>query len=82
MQKKKPEWVKGAGKYDVHDLVVNGPKGMDPCQTLDQRFFGESKFEAIEKHHKKTVEIAKIKQGSEAEGVFRDETDDIPMPRP
>jgi hypothetical protein len=31
VKKKKPEWVKGAGKYDVHVLVANGPKGMDPC---------------------------------------------------
>jgi hypothetical protein len=82
VQQKKPEWIKGSSKYDVHILVANGPKGMDPCQTLDQRHFGESRFEAIEKHHKKTVDIAKIKQGSEAEGVFRDEADDIPMPRP
>lgn len=82
VRKKKPEWLTDSSKYDVHVLVPNGPKGMDPCQTLDQRLFGESRFEAIEKHHKKTVDIAKIKQGSEAEGVFRDEADDIPMPRP
>jgi hypothetical protein len=46
--------------FDVHRLVTDGPKGMDPCMTFDQQQYGKEKFEAIERIYNKTNGRAKI----------------------
>lgn len=68
--------------YDIHHLVVNGPKGMDPCQTLDQRVYGMQKFDKIEKLYEKEQRKKKIRQASEAEGVFHEVIHEFPIPQP
>ena len=55
---------------------------MDPCQTFDQKIYAIKRFEDIEKHQSKSEKIAEIKQGSEMEGVLREEMYNIPIPRP
>ena len=68
--------------FDVHRLVTDGPKGMDPCMTFDQQQYGIEKFETIEKIYNKTNNRARIFQMSESEGVFREAGNVITMPKP
>ena len=29
-----------SSKFDIHQLVTDGPVGMDPCQTFEQKVYG------------------------------------------
>ena len=61
-------------------LYFDGPRGMDPCQALDQRIYGLDKFEKIEKMYEKEQRKKKIRQASEAEGVFHEVIHEFPLP--
>ena len=69
-------------KYDIHRLITNGPRGMDPCQTFEQEIYGKRRFDEIEKISAKQLKISEIRQGSEAEGVTREEGVIITIPKP
>jgi len=43
--------------FDIHQLVTDGPKGMDPCQTFDQRIFSIQRFTEIEKFAAKQLNV-------------------------
>lgn len=69
-------------RFDVHRLVLDGPKGMDPCQNFEQQCYGIKKFAEIEKIANKQLKIQEIRQGSESEGVQREQGCIIPIPKP
>lgn len=76
-------------QFDVHQLrydeqkgELDGPIGMDPCQTLVQFAYAKLKQEQIEKVYRKDLKRSFIKQGDLTEGVFREDLDYIPLPQP
>ena len=48
-------------KYDTIHLVLDGPKGMDPCMTYDQQLYGRNNHADIEKVSRKHEQIAFIR---------------------
>ena len=75
--------------YDVHQLrydeekgELDGPIGMDPCQTLVQFAYAKIKATQIEQVYRKDLKRSFIKQGDLSEGVYREDLDYIPVPQP
>ena len=68
--------------FDIHHLVINVPRGIDPCQTYDHQFYLKEKYEVIDRHYKKQNRINEIRAGSETEGIFRDPKSEFTVPRP
>ena len=49
--------------------MFDGPKGMDPCMSFNQRVYGYQKKDAIEAMYKKRNNRETLLNGSMTEGI-------------
>ena len=68
--------------FDIHKYNFKAPEGTDPCQTKFEQELTRQLSGDLRKRQRTERIRQRVKVGSMTEGVFRQDLEYIPKPRP